>query len=158
MIRKFYQIDYDTIGGNPYYGEGIVIREPLKKKEHSIFDILFKHYEISNVLNPSNEIEPTEISFEVKKLIDDYILDVKTKEVNYNLYLQSKPKLIIKYLEELNYAAEPKRSFVAEFVVLFIHEDIENFINLELFIDILNLKCYLCNTKPANIGYRKGEI
>lgn len=105
---------------------------------------------ISNIINPSNEIEPNKISYEVKKIIDDYIVDVRTKQINYNLHLQSIPKLIIEYLEELGYCAVNRTTPVGKSIIYFRHlEDSKTFIDLDLFIDYINFKCYLLNVSPA---------
>ena len=109
---------------------------------------------VSNIINPLTEIEPTKISYEVKKIIDDYIVDVRTKQVNYNLHLQSTPKLIIEYLEELGYSARNRPSTIGRAIIFFQHLDnFETFIDLDLLIDYINFKCYLLNTSPAKINF-----
>lgn len=125
--------------------------KPIKKGSfiNKIFGTI-----VSNIINLSNELEPTKISYEVKKIIDSYIIDVRTKQVNYNLLLQSNPKLIIEYLEEIGYYTENRPCFTGQLIINFQHlEDSETFIDLDLLIDCLNFKCYLLNKSPAKINF-----
>jgi hypothetical protein len=137
------EFEYESIGGNPYYGEGYVQVQRKKK------NFLASSLKVNNIINPSNEIEQTKISYEIKKLIDDYIEDVKTKEVNYNLYLCSNPNLIINYFKELKYLIQLKPVYTDLVIIQFFHKDYENFVELELLIDYLNFKCYLLNKRPS---------
>lgn len=120
----------------------------MYEKDTKLKNISMYDPKIENVINPLNEIEPNKISYEVKKIIDDYIADLKNKEVNYNLYLQSKPILVIQYLEELGYSKFNRYSQFGHNILLFKHKD-KQFTELELFMDYLNFKCYLLNTHPA---------
>lgn len=108
----------------------------------------FGKSKITNVINEPTEIEPTEISYEVKKLIDNYIVDVKTKGINYNLFLKSKPKLVIEYLEKIGYKVRPFPSYMSALLKCTPFSDKENLIELDFYIDYLESKSYLLNTKP----------
>ena len=88
------------------------------------------------------------IGHETDFTIADFAADLKNKEVNYNLYLQSKPILVIQYLEELGYSKFNRYSQFGHNILLFKHKD-KQFTELELFMDYLNFKCYLLNTHPA---------
>ena len=128
--------DWETRKKDIYYQE----------KNVKSFLHFFQPLKITNVINESNEIESTQLSYEIKKLIDDYIEDVRTKGVNYNLYLRTKPALVIIYLEEIGYKVRPFSS--NECIILRCLPNKENLIELDFFIDYLELKCYLLNTRP----------
>lgn len=126
-----------------------IIKKDISYKEKNVKSFLyfFQPLKITNVINESKEIESNQLSYEIKKLIDYYIEDVKTKGVNYNLYLRTKPLLVITYLEEIGYKVRPltNRDYI---IILKCLPNKENLIELEFFIDYLELKCYLLNTRP----------
>jgi hypothetical protein len=117
-----------------------------QEKNVKSFFRYFAPLKITNIINESKEIESNQLSYEIRKLIDDYIEDIKTKGVNYNLYLRTKPSLVITYLEEIGYKVRPFRS--NECIILKCLPNKENLIVLDFIIDYLELKCYLLNTKP----------
>ena len=140
---KYYNLMYDKDLINRY--NKMYLDENYKR---SFVDDMKKKLKISNVINDFQETESEILSFEIQNIIDNYLNNVKTQSVNYNIALQAKPLLIIKYLESLGLVAASYPSYGMIRIVFFPSDNCEHLVNIELCIDYIEFKSYLMNTKP----------